>query len=164
MDRFPDKLELFTGRSDIGRLMKQYTGLNWDSSDSSSTMPIKTQTKFYGLGEARNGRITKYWGNFGVLGAQNIGIRMFIDGRNATSDSTSDELATYGETKGITNNIRVASQQTITSRQIPRHANAKCQNFSFMIDENISNRDLELSSFEAEIIIKNQKRSYRVGL
>src|SRR3990167_1480573 len=33
-DRFPDKLELFTGRSDIGRLMKQYTGLNWDSSDS----------------------------------------------------------------------------------------------------------------------------------
>ena len=163
-DRSPDQKQLVTGRSDIGRLMKQYQGLNWDNDASGATMSILTQTKFYGLDEPRNFRVRRYWGNFGVLGAQNIPIRMFIDSRNAASDSTSDELITQGETKALMA-MRLNSQTAISSRQIPRHANSKCQNFSLKIEETIADRDLEFSSFHAEIISpKNLKRSQRVGV
>ena len=162
-DRPPDRKELITGRSDTGRLMRQYQGLNWDNDAAGATMSIKTQTKFYGSPEPQNFRVRRYWGNFGVLGARNLPIKMFIDARNANSDSTSDELITQGETKSMAM-IRINSQLAITSRQIPRHNNSKCQNFSLMIDQNLSDIDLEFSSFNVEVIQKNIKRSQKVGV
>ena len=163
-DRQPDQKQLVTGRSDIGYLMRQYQGLNWDNDATAPTMSIKTQTKFVGLEEPRNVRVKKVWGNFGVLGAQNIGIRMFIDSRQATSTSTSDELATRGETTSFMA-MTLSNQSAITSRQITRHANSKCQNFSLKIEEEINNRDFEFTSFYAEIITtKNIKRSQKVGM
>lgn len=162
-DRPPDTKTLLTGRSDAGYLMKQFNGLNWDNNAATPTMLIKLQTKFFGLNSPHNIRIRRYWGNFGVLGALNIGIRLFLDGRNATTDSTQDELITQGETKSFMA-IRLNSQTAITSRQIPRHNNSKGQNFSLMISEEINNRDLQFSSFFAEIITKNVKRNQRVGV
>lgn len=163
-DRLPDKHELLTGRSDNGYMMFQYRGLNWDNQASSPTMPIKIQTKFVGTGKAENIRVRRVWLNASVLGASDINIQTLLDCRNAQSDATSDNFPTRGEYKALTNFLRTNSQTSITSRNIPRHANAKGQNFSLYINENINNRDLEFSSFECEVIMKNRKRSHRVGL
>lgn len=163
-DRFPDKKELVTGRSDDAYLMFQYRGLNWDNQATSPTMPIKTRTKFYGLQEARNFRVRRIYLNCSVLGAHDLPVNMYIDGRNAKSDSTVDDFETSGEYKSPTTFMRISSQDVITSRMIPRHNNSKCQNFSLEIDENIKDRDLEFSSFEAEIIPKTLKSSKLVGV
>lgn len=162
-DRPPDQKQLMTGRSDTTRVMRQYQGLNWDNEATGAYMAILTQTKFYGSPDPRNLRVRKYWGNFGVLGARNLNIQMFIDARNATSDATTDELVTQGETKAFMA-MRLNSQSAITSRQIPRHGNSKCQNFSLKIEENYPDIDLELSSFNIEVISKSLKRSQKVGL
>lgn len=163
-DRYPDKNELLTGRSDNGYLMFQYRGLNWDNQGTSPTMPIKLQTKFVGGEEPRNMRVRRTWLNSSVLGGSDINIQTLMDCRTAASDATSDNFATFGEYKNPILAVRIASQSSITSRQIPRHGNAKGQNFSLLIDENIKDRDLEFSSFQAEIITKNIKRSHRVGV
>lgn len=162
-DRFPDYPELITGRSDDGFLMYQYRGLNWDNQAANPTMPIKMQTKFYGLKQARNMRVKRFWLNGTVLGARDLNVNMYIDGRNALSDATTDSFNTLGEEKNITNNVRIVSQAIFTSRMIPKHNNSNCQNFSLEINENINNRDLEFSSVEAEIIVKSLKRSIKVG-
>lgn len=163
-DRFPDYPELITGRSDDGFLMYQYRQLNWDNQGSTSTMPIKMQTKFYNLKQPRNFRIKKFWLNGTVLGAADLSTNLYIDGRNALSDSTSDSFSTMGEYKSPTNFVRIVSQSIYTSRMIPRHNNSNCQNFSLEINENINNRDLEFSSIDAEIIMKSLKRSIKVGV
>lgn len=156
----PDKNELLIGRSDIGYMMKMFKGLHVDNQASTPVMSIKTQTKFIGLDGPKNFRIKRYWLNSGVLGAEPIPINMFIDSRNAASDLTSDELDTFGESKSNILALNIASQDAITSRQIPRWNNAKCQNFSLQIkEENKQNRDFQFSSIDVEIITKNEKRS-----
>ena len=163
-DRIPDKKELVTGRSDLGRLMKQYHGLNWDNQATGASMNIKTKTKFNGLGQARNFRLRKAWLNSGVLGAIPIPVRTYLDARNATSDSTSEEMTVYGEYKNPIILVKIASQDALTSRQIPRHGNAKGQTVAFEINENIPDLDFEMLSFEGEIIMKAHKRNIRVGI
>lgn len=162
-DRFPDYPELVTGRSDAGFLMYQYRQLNWDNQADSPSMPIRLQTKFYGLKQARNMRIKRIWMNGTVLGARDLPVNMYIDGRNAQSDSTTDYFKTLGEEKNITNFVKIVSQAIYTSRMTPRHGNSNCQNFSLEIKEDIKDRDLEFSSFEAEIIPKALKRSIIIG-
>jgi hypothetical protein len=161
-DRQPDHKELVTGRSDAGYLMHQYRGLNYDNQATGANMRLLHQTSFYGLEGPRNFRIRRYWGNFGVLGAYPLPIRMLTDARTALSDSTSDQLDTQGETKTVAG-LRIQSQSAVTSRQIPRHGNAKCQSFSLLIDETLSGFDTEFSSFDIEIIGKNLKRNRKVA-
>ncbi len=163
-DRVPDKRELVVGRSDSGRLMRMYHGLNCDNEASSPTMPIKLKTKFYGYKEPYNIRVRKVWGNYGVLGARPISIRTYMDARNAASDATSEEMATTGEKKSNITLLNIASQDAITSRFIPRHGNSKGRNFALEINEDINNRDFALESFQAEVITKPLKRSQHVGL
>jgi len=163
-DRIPDKNELVTGRSDSGRLMRQYHSLNWDNDGTSPTMPIKLRTKFYGNGEPRNMRLRRVWLNCGVLGARVLPVKTYIDARNANSDSTTEDMDVFGESKAIGQFISLSSQDSLTSRFTPRHANSKCKNFSLEIDENINNRDFSMESFQAEIITKQLKRSKFVGV
>ena len=163
-DRVPDKKELVTGRSDEGRLMKQYHGLNWDNQATSPTMSIKTKTKFMGLGKPRNFRVRKAWLNSGVLGARPVPIRTYVDARNATSDSTQEDMQVYGESKGNITLLKIASQDAITSRQIPYHNNGKGQNVAFEISESIPDFDFEIVSFDAEIIGRSLKRNAKVGI
>ena len=161
----PDKNELLTGRSDAGIIMYQYDkNLDYDNDASGATMSIKTKTKFVGLDSARNFRVRRMWLNSGVLGGGQIGIKTYIDARNAPSDSTSEQMDIFGESKSPITLMKIASQDAITSRQIPRHNNAKCQNIAFEIDENISNRDFQFSSFEIEVVQKNLKRSRHVAV
>lgn len=163
-DRVPDQKQLVTGRSDVGRLMHQYRGLNWDNQESGSGMRLLHQTGFYGTGEPRNIRVRRVWGNFGVLGARPLPVRMLTDSRTALSDSTSEDFDTQGETKSVAG-LSIQSQSAVTSRTIPKHNNAKCQNFSLLIDETLSNMDTEFSGFHAEIITpRNSKRNKRVGV
>ena len=161
----PDKNELLTGRSDAGIIMYQYDkNLDYDNDASGATMSIKTKTKFVGLDSARNFRVRRMWLNSGVLGGGQIGIKTYIDARNAPSDSTSEQMDIFGESKSPITLMKIASQDAITSRQIPRHNNAKCQSISLEISEDISNRDFQFSSFEIEIIQKGLKRSRHVGV
>ena len=163
-DRVPDKGELVTGRSDIGRLMKQYHGLNYDNQASDATMSIKTKTKFNSANGGKNFRVRKVWLNSGVLGARPIPIRTYLDARNATSDSTSEDMTVYGEYKAPITLMKISSQDALTSRQIPRHANAKGQSVAFELNETIPDFNMEFSSFECEIIGKEAKRNHRVGV
>lgn len=86
-----------------------------------------------------------------------------MDGRTALSDSTSDNFDIEGETKTVAG-MRIQSQSAVTSRQIPRHGNAKGQSFSLLIDETLSNFETEFSSFDVQLIGKNMKRNRRVGV
>lgn len=163
--KIPDKNELAIGRSDLGRMMFMYRGLNWDNQATTPTMSIRIQSGFKAIGdEPRNIRVRKYWADFGVLGAQSIPIKMWVDGRNADSDSTIDNLVTQGETKSITNFIRINSQQEITSTQKVRWNQGKCRSFSLEINEEIADRDVSFGKFYAEIIKKPLKRSQYVRL
>lgn len=163
-DRFPDKKQLVTGRSDIGRLMYQYRGLNWDNQDTNSKMSFRVKTKFIGLEEARNFRLRKTWLNCGTIGGEPVPIRTYLDARNALSDATNDEYAQQGEYKNPITAIKINSQDNITSRGIPRHGSSKGQNISFEINENRRSFDFEMTSFEMEIISKSKKRNHRVGV
>lgn len=162
-DRTPDKQELLTGRSDIGYLMYQYRGLNYDNQAASPTMSMLMQTKFIGTDKPINARLRRIWMNITVLSAQAIALFIYQDGRIANADSTSDNYVTLGEEKTLGfNKIKVISQSVITSRQIPKHDFSKGQNFSFVINENINNRDFAFSSIDTELIIKGPKRSEKV--
>ena len=162
-DRNPDKNELITGRSDIGRLMHQYRGLNWDNQATSPTMPIRIQTKFIG-GGIQNQRFKRAWVNSEVLGAEPIRIRYYLDTRNAVSDSVNDEWVIQGETKSMTNNIRINSQLAVTSRVNLRHNAAKGQSISFEINQDRADVDFSFSSIDLEVVTKNIKRNQRVGI
>ena len=159
-DRPPDKNELLTGRSDTGIVMYQYdSNLVYDKDGTSPTMSIRVKTKFIGMDSARNFRVRRIWLNTGVLGKNPLPVRTYIDGRNAPSDSITEQMDTYGESKSPITAMSIASQDAITSRQIPRHNNSKCQNIAFEIREETPDRDFQMSSFEIEIISKNLKRS-----
>ena len=106
----------------------------------------------------------RVWLNSGVLGARVMPIRTYIDGRNAASDSTSEDMDVFGESKAIGSFISLSSQDALTSRSIPRHANSKCRNFALEIDEEVNNRDFEMESFQVEAITKQLKRSRFVGV
>lgn len=163
-DRHPDKGELLVGQYDTGRLMFMNRGLNWDNQASGATMSIKTQTKFIGGDSIRNIRARRVWLKSEVLGRDQVAVRTYLDTRLAKSDSTEDTYATFGESKALTSFINIPSQSAITSRQIPRHANSKGQNISFAVDETMAGRDWGFEAFVAEIILKNKKRSQKVGL
>jgi len=163
-DRIPDQNQLITGRSDTGRLMFQYRGLNWDNQSANATMPIKLNTKFWGLKQPINFRVKKAWLNVMVLGAAPINVGYYVDTRNALSDRQTDEWATQGEYKSPTNFIRINSQQSITSRQVLKHEGADGQSIGFEIDQNIQNTDFAFSSINFEVIVKKAKRNQKVGV
>jgi hypothetical protein len=141
-----------------------YHGRNWDNQATGATMSVKTKTKFNSANGGKNFRVRKVWLNSGVLGARPIPIRTYLDARNATSDSTSEEMTVYGEYKNPITLIKISAQDALTSRQIPRHANSKGQSVAFEIAETIPDWNFEMASFEAEIIGKEAKRNEKVGV
>lgn len=163
-DKLPDIGQLFTGRSDAGFLMAQYRGLNWDNQATTPTMPIKLQSGFMRVKEVDNYRIRHIWGDFDVLGAEDLTIDHYIDCRIAASDKQTVQLAITGEYKSPTNFIRIASQSAVTSRAILPWGRSKGLSHSFGFDVNRNNLDLSVSRFYADAIIKNRKRSVKVGI
>ena len=161
-DKTPDKDELITGRSDAGLLMLQYQGLNWDN-DGSGTMPVKLETAFVGK-NIRNKRFLRVWGDFQVLGAKDLLLGYQLDTRHAGSDRKTEEMDTSGEYKSLTSFVRINSQTAITSRGILKRASAKGQSIGFSVDENESDRDISFSKITMELIVKEKKRSKKVGV
>ena len=163
-DRTPDKGQLITGRSDTGLLMYQNRGLNWDNQATSPTMPIKLRTKFVGDEKPSNLRFKYAWCDAEVLGAEPIVINYLIDSRSAASDSRSEQFAIYGESKNLTNFIKISSQTDISDRQVLKHSGSKGQNIQFYIDQDKNNLDFGFSNIHVLAIRKNVKRSYKVGV
>ena len=163
-DRSPDKGELFTGRADLGRLMKQYIGLNTDNGATSPNMRFQLQTKFVGSSEPRNIRFKRAYFNVGVLaGAQPIPCYYYLDCRTAQSDSATDDWATRGEYKSPTSFITINSQRAISSRVNLDYGKSKGQNISFYIDYTAKDIDFELESIQLEALVKPMKFSEKVG-
>lgn len=162
-DRTPDGNELLTGKSDLGRLMRQNIGLNWDNDSEASTMPVKLQSAFVGDSN-RNKRFLTAWGTFGVFGAEPLNIGYQVDSRAATSDARTDDWIIRGETKSLTSFVTISSQAAITSRVKLKHSGSMGQTISFYIDTNKQNLDFSMDSIEVEAIVKQSKRSQRVGL
>lgn len=163
-DKTPDFGELKTGRSDTGRLMHQYRGLNWDNQASSPTMPVKLQSAFARPFDLENTRFKRIYGDFQVLGAEDLPVNYYLDTRLAKSDIGTVSMAIQGETKNVTSFIRVNDQTSLTSRGILQWAKSKGESIMCELDFDRTNIDLSLSTFYCEIIKKNRKRSKYVGL
>jgi len=160
----PNNKQLLTGRTDAGYMMYQHRGLNWDNNASSPTMSVKIQSAFVKLDQTIMTRVVRVFGNFQVLGAEDLRIRHFIDARNATSDSVEIPIPIQGETKNITNFIRVNAQASVTTRQVMPWARAKALSHSLKIDMDRNNIDLSFSKFQMEIVKKNRKMRKAVGI
>lgn len=146
-DRFPDKQELLTGRTDLGRLMRMNTGLNVDNNANNPTMPIKLQTAFVGSAQPENIRYKRAYINFGVLGAEPIKIYYLLDSRIGLSDAGSDSWIIRGEKKTVAG-INIASQSAVTSRINLKYGKAKGKEISFLIDHSGKDLDLEIQSID----------------
>ena len=165
-DKLPDRGQLVTGRSDAGYLMHQYRGLNWDNQADTPTMPYKLTTAAIRPSKSslENVRFKRAWADFQILGAEALDVDYYLDTRIAKSDRKTIQLATQGETKGMTNFLRTNAQTNIFSRAILHWENAKGQSIYFEIDKDRNNVDLSIGSFYTEVIQKNRKRSERVGV
>ncbi len=163
-DRIPDQQQLITGRSDVGRLMFQYRGLNYDNQATSPTMPLNLLTKFVGLKQPRNMRIKKAWLNAVVLGAYPIQINYYMDTRLARSSSQGQYFKIQGETKGLTKQLRINNQRSVTSRAVLSHDGANGQNIAFEINQSISNTDFGFSSIDCQVVTHQLKRNEKVSI
>ena len=163
-DRLPDQQQLITGRSDVGRLMFQYRGLNWDNQATNATMPINILTKFTSLKKPMNMRVTKAWLNSVVLGAYPITVNYYLDTRLALSSSFNNSFIIQGETKNLTNFIRINNQRSVTSRNVLAHDGSDGQSIAFEINQNVANTDFGFSSIDCLVITKELKRNQRVGV
>lgn len=153
----PDKKQLLTGRTDAGYVMYQHRGLNWDNQAASPTMPLKIQSSFLKLDPTIMVRVKRIYGDFQVLGAEDLLVKHFIDARTADSDSVEIPLQIQGETKNITSFMRMNSQASITSRQVMPWARSKALSHSLKLDFNRKNIDLSFSKFHLEYVPKNRK-------
>lgn len=163
-NKTPDNGQLVTGRSDVGYLMHQYRGLNWDNQASSPTMPVKLQTAFIKPQNEENTRFKRIFGDFQVLGAEELNINYYLDTRLAKSSSKTITLPIQGETKNLTNFIRTNNQTSISSRSILHWAYAKGQSIMCELDFDRNNIDLSMTKFSLEAIAKNRKRSKYVSI
>lgn len=162
-DRHPDKHELLTGRTDLGRLMKMNQWLNVDNDASSPTMPFKLQTKFIGSEQPENVRFKRAYFNFGVLGAEPLHVFYYVDSRTARSDSANGDWITRGEYKTVAG-INISSQRAVTSRLNLKYGKSKGQNISFEIDHTGRDINLELSSIDLVVVTpKQMKLSHKVA-
>lgn len=162
-DKSPDTGDLITGRSDTGHLMIQYRGLNWDNQASSPTMPYKLASGFIPSG-IRNTRFLRFWAKLNVRGAYDITVKTQLDTRLAVSDYKSNTVPAQGETKGMTNLLRINNQESITSRAVLPWLSSKGNSISFIIDEDLNNRDINITSFVVEAIVTGKKRSKYVQI
>mgnify|MGYP001585929653 FL=1 len=162
-DRFPDKHELLTGRTDLGRLMKMNQGLNVDNNATNPVMPIKLQSAFVGSTEPRNVRFKRAYINWGVLGAEPIKVYYLLDCRTALSDAASDSWIIRGEKKTVAG-MNIASQRAITSRVNLKYGKSKGKEISFLIDHSGKDLDLEIQSIDVLAITpKEMKLSQKVA-
>ena len=162
-DRFPDKGELLTGRTDLGRLMKMNLGFNVDNGATSPSMPFKLQSKFVGSDEPRNIRFKRAFFGCRVWGAEPVKAFYSLDCRNTRSDFGSDEWPTRGENKNQTF-INLSAQDAITGRVNLDYGKSKGQNISFLIDNNSRDVDFELSKIQVEgIVASTLKKSQKVA-
>lgn len=163
-DRSPDKQELITGRTDLGRLMKMNVGLNVDNEATSPSMRYRLQTKFVGSGEPYNIRFKRAHFTFGVLGASVVKCFYHVDCRNLRSGAGSDNWATRGETRSPSSMITISTQQAISSRVVLEYGKSKGQNISFEFDNDERDRDIELAYISVEAIVRKVKKSEKVGV
>lgn len=154
-DRHPDKHQLLTGRTDLGRLMLMNQGLNVDNDASSPTMPFKLQTKFVGSDQPENLRFKRAYLHFGVLGAEPLHVFYYLDCRTARSDSAHGDWITRGEYKTVAG-MNIASQRAITSRLNLKYGKSKGQNISFEIDHTGRDINVELSSIDLVVVSPKQ--------
>lgn len=165
-DRYPDKNELLTGRSDNGYLMYQHRGLNWDNQAASvetPTMPLLLRTKFVGEKKPVNMRFKYAWVDAEVMGAEPIPINYFIDSRIAGSDARTDQWQMRGEYKSPTNFININSQSDVTDRQVLKHSGSKGVSIQFEINIDKYNLDFGFSNIHVLAIEKNAKRNVKVA-
>ena len=153
-DRHPDNNELFTGRTDLGRLMKMNIGLNVDNNATSPSMEYELQTKFVGSKDPKNIRFRRAFFNVGVLGAASIRCFYYLDCRSARSDAGSDNWVTIGETKALSPSVSITSQSAISSPVNLHYGKSKGQNISFSLEDDIKDVDIEIASISVEAIVK----------
>jgi len=162
-DRHPDKHELFTGRTDVGYLMKMNQGLNNDNDASSPNMNFVLQTQFLGSTEPENIRFKRAHITFGVLGAEPIKIFYALDARLQRSNFKDSEWITRGETSG-TSPFQVSAQRVVTSRVNLKYGGGKGQNIGFLIDHQGRDIDFEMHSIDLEVVgPKGMKISQKVA-
>ena len=158
----PDDNELFTGRADNGHIMRQYFGFNWDNDDSSSSMPVILDSRINS--GINNARFKRLYANVRVLGADLLSVKTAVDTRLAASDFKSSSFDPQGETKNITNFIRVNNQENVTDRINLPWSSHKGQSLMIRWEQDLRNLDASLISWVLEVIVKEKKRRINVGI
>ena len=157
MDRQPDDPMLLCGRTDLGRLMRMYSGLNWDDGDSSPQMSCKLVTRAIGAGEPYNARFKRIFMTTEVLGAEKMPVYYAMDCRTRVSDWGSDQLIIKGEQASV-GSFNMLIQSSITSRMNLKYGKSKGQNITLIIDRNARDIDFGFSKFELEAIVKRTRK------
>ena len=124
-------------------------------------MPVKLQTGFVTKG-IQNKRFLKIWMDTHGGSAQDIPINYYLDTRLSTKST--ENMNGQGETNAITTMIRLKEQRHVTSRGVLKRGNAKGQSISLEINLDIVDRDITFGNFHIDLIVKEKKRSKKVGV
>ena len=163
MDRQPDEPLLLTGRTDLGRLMRMNSGLNWDDGDANPQMSCKLVTRAIGAGEPYNARFKRIHMTTEVLGAEPMPVYYALDCRTRVSDWGSDQFPIKGEQASV-GSFNMLIQSNITSRMNLKYGKSKGQNITLIIDRNSRDVDFGISKFDIEAIVhKTPKLSEKVA-
>jgi len=148
-----DQNELLTGRSDIGAMMFNDVGLNWDG----AAIHYKFVSASYVVPESPTiaqfrelfveGKPT---GNFGIP------VSYYIDARITTSSDESVNMQGEGISLGL---IIIADQLVFTNRALFKIDYSRGRMIRLQVEENVLNRDLEFYSMYLSYNIQNSPYS-----
>lgn len=163
IDRQPDEPMLLTGRTDLGRLMRMYQGLNLDDGSASPQMSCKLVTRAIGSDQPYDARFKRVYLNTEVLGAEPMPIYYALDNRTRVSDWASDQWPIKGEQTGV-GSFNMLIQSSITSRMNLKYGKSKGRTITFIIDRNSRDIDFGFSKLSIEAIVKRSpKKSQAVA-
>jgi hypothetical protein len=132
-----DNGELITGRSDIGVLMRNYSGFNFDD----NAIPVKLITGSYVVGETNDVQFEELYIDALPSGEYYIPVTYYLDTRLTTNGS--DQMILQGETVGSLP-IYIADQTEFMNRGLFLIDKSKGRTIRFEIDWNAINRPFEI--------------------
>lgn len=150
-----DKGELLFGRSDIGVVMKEGVGLNYDSAPIS----YRLVTASYELDSVRDCRVEYFWIEADPGGAYTVPFRYLMDAQITTNGV--EQINMQGETISL-GLITIKDQEIFINRAIPKWNRSKGRLIQFICEEEVLDRLFELQSIYVKFNKQNPKVTKRI--
>ena len=155
-NRFGDKNELVTGRSDLGCLMYHNRGKNFDG----KTIEVKLRSRSIVFAEGYNARISHYNITAKPVGDYAIDFRTYLNGRLA--DFSSNQFNMKGEIigRGL---INFSNQVRMNDRIIPFLDKNRGNSIIYELYDNTLNTDFEIYDITMFVRLKEKLISQTTG-